>query len=160
MKRLNLIISLIFCLLIIQIISAQNVENKIPEMLVGGLGCVKATNLVKPPYPQKAKAANVSGQVEVSVIVGKDGKVESAQAVSGHPLLREAAEKAALASKYSPTTIKGVPVKVKGIIVYNFVNENTQESPVTGAQQEAKAGLSPSKTTTKPIRPSRKKKRT
>jgi hypothetical protein len=47
--------------------------------------------------------------------------VISASAVSGHPLLRQAAEQAARESKFSPTMLSGQPVKVTGIVVYNFI---------------------------------------
>ncbi|HLM54612.1 MAG TPA: hypothetical protein VK422_00690 [Pyrinomonadaceae bacterium] len=44
-----------------------------------------------------------------------------AAAVSGHDLLRPAAEEAARKVKLSPTLLCGRPVKVSGIITYNFV---------------------------------------
>ena len=61
-------------------------------------------------------------------MIDEQGNVASATAVSGHPLLRQASEQAALASKFSPTTLSGQPVKVAGIIVYNFVPETTPKS--------------------------------
>jgi len=42
-------------------------------------------------------------------------------AVSGHPLLRQAAERAAIESRFAPTMLEGQPVKITGIMVYNFV---------------------------------------
>jgi protein TonB len=81
----------------------------------------KASNLVKPPYPAAAKAVRASGAVNVSVSIDEAGNVVSASAVSGHPLLKQAAEAAARASKFTPTVLSGQPVKVTGIIVYNFV---------------------------------------
>jgi len=41
--------------------------------------------------------------------------------VSGHPLLRGAAEQAARGARFSPTLLSGQPVKVSGVITYNFV---------------------------------------
>jgi len=87
----------------------------------GGVLNGKATNLVKPPYPAAAKAVKAQGAVNVQVTVDETGNVISATAVSGHPLLRAAAVTAARASKFSPTTLAGKPVKVTGVIVYNFV---------------------------------------
>jgi protein TonB len=81
----------------------------------------KASNLVKPPYPAAAKAVRAAGAVNVSVSIDEAGNVVSASAVSGHPLLRQAAESAARQSKFTPTVLSGQPVKVTGIIVYNFV---------------------------------------
>lgn len=80
-----------------------------------------ATVLAKPNYPAAARAVRASGAVNVQVTIDEDGEVVMANAVSGHPLLRQAAEKAARESRFSPTTLAGQPVKVTGIIVYNFV---------------------------------------
>jgi len=81
----------------------------------------KASRLVTPPYPPAAKAVHASGAVNVSVSIDVNGNVVSASAVSGHPLLRQAAEQAARQSKFTPTVLSGVAVPVTGIIVYNFV---------------------------------------
>jgi TonB family protein len=81
----------------------------------------KAINLVKPTYPPIARAANASGAVNVQVTIDEQGNVISAQAVSGHPLLRPSAVSAARASTFRPTMLSGQPVKVTGVITYNFV---------------------------------------
>jgi periplasmic protein TonB len=70
--------------------------------------------LVKPPYPPAAKAVRASGAVNVQVTIDENGNVISASAVSGHALLRGAAESAARASKFSPTMLSGQKVKVTG----------------------------------------------
>ena len=95
----------------------------IPKTVSGGVLNGKATNLVKPPYPPAAKAVRASGAVNVQVTVDESGNVISASAVSGHPLLRTSAVSAARASKFAPTLLSGKPVKVTGVIVYNFVQE-------------------------------------
>ena len=58
--------------------------------------------------------------VVVQVTVDEEGKVISASAVSGHPLLRQAAVQAAYQARFSPTLLSGQPVKVTGTITYNF----------------------------------------
>jgi TonB family protein len=95
--------------------------NAVPQIVSGGVVNNKAISLVKPAYPEEAKAAKASGAVNVQVTIDEQGNVISAQAVSGDPLLRTAAEDAARASKFSPTLLSGAPVKVTGVIVYNFV---------------------------------------
>jgi protein TonB len=80
----------------------------------------KAINLVTPNYPSAAKAVRASGTVNVSIIVDEKGNVISASAVSGHPLLRGAAEEAAKQSKFTTTNLSGQPVRLQGIVVYNF----------------------------------------
>jgi TonB family protein len=80
----------------------------------------KATYLPKPVYPQAAIAIRAGGAVNVQVMLDESGKVVSAKAVSGHPLLRAAAENAARNAKFTPTILTGKPVKVTGVIIYNF----------------------------------------
>ncbi|HEX3282528.1 MAG TPA: TonB family protein [Pyrinomonadaceae bacterium] len=87
----------------------------------GGVLNSKAISLPKPPYPPVARAAQASGTVNVQVTVDEKGNVTSASAVSGHPLLRAAAIAAARQARFAPTKLSGTPVKVTGIIVYNFV---------------------------------------
>jgi len=57
----------------------------------------------------------------VEILIDEQGRVISAQATSGHPLLREAARQAALQARFTPTQLNGQPVKVSGVITYNFV---------------------------------------
>jgi len=87
----------------------------------GGVLNGKAISLPKPPYPAIAKAARASGTVTVQVTIDESGKVISARAVGGHPLLQQAAVQAAYGARFSPTQLSGQPVKVTGVITYNFV---------------------------------------
>ena len=86
----------------------------------GGMLNGKAISKPAPPYPPIAKAARASGTVTVQIVVDESGRVISASAVSGHPLLRAAAESAARQARFSPTLLSGQPVKVSGVITYNF----------------------------------------
>lgn len=89
--------------------------------VMGGILNGKALSLPHPEYSGFARAAGASGQVRVVVVVDESGKVVSARAVSGHHLLHAAAESSAKGAKFSPTTLCGQPVKVSGLIIYNFV---------------------------------------
>ncbi len=110
-------------------------DEKIPELVVKStpkptpkiqpiqsLGVIngKATYLAKPPYPAAAISVRAAGAVNVQVLIDERGNVVSASAVSGHPLLRAASENAARQSKFTPTLLSNQPVKVTGVIVYNF----------------------------------------
>jgi TonB family protein len=53
-----------------------------------------------PIYPPLARAARVLGDVEIAVRIRQDGTVESAEVVSGHPLLKAAALDSARRSKF------------------------------------------------------------
>lgn len=87
----------------------------------GGVLNGKAISLPHPPYPPIAKQAHASGTVVVQVTIDENGNVISAHAVSGHPLLQAVAVAAARGAKFSPTKLSGQPVKVTGVITYNFV---------------------------------------
>ena len=92
-----------------------------PKMATGGILNSKATSLPAPAYPPAAKAVRAQGAVNVQVTVDEEGNVISASAVSGHPLLRAAAVKAAREAKFSPVMLSGQPVRFTGVVVYNFV---------------------------------------
>nr|HQU83155.1 TonB family protein [Pyrinomonadaceae bacterium] len=102
--------------------SLPPVPRAIPKSISGGVINGRATNLPKPAYPASARAVNASGAVSIQVTIDESGNVISATAVSGHPLLQQAAVKAARTAKFSPTMMSGQPVKVTGIVTYNFQN--------------------------------------
>jgi TonB family protein len=101
----------------------SNNSNARPKTISGGVLNGKAISLPQPAYPQIARTARASGTVVVQVTVDEQGNVISANAVSGHPLLRQSAVAAARQARFSPTKLGGVPVKVSGVINYNFVAE-------------------------------------
>ena len=75
-----------------------------------------ALRLPKPEYPRAARASRAGGPVTVRVVVDESGNVFTAEAISGHPLLRASAVTAACDAKYSPTVFEGKPVRITGII--------------------------------------------
>lgn len=89
----------------------------------GGVLNGKAISLPKPAYSPAARAVKATGTVVVQVTVDEQGKVTSATAVSGHPLLRASAVSAAYSARFSPTVLAGKPVKITGVITYNFALE-------------------------------------
>ncbi len=86
----------------------------------GGVLAGEAVRRVDPSYPPLAKAAHVEGTVIVEVTIDEQGNVTSARALSGHPLLKDAAVSAARGWRYKPTFLGGVPVKVVGTLTFNF----------------------------------------
>ena len=81
----------------------------------------EAVSLPKPPYPPMAKQMGIQGAVSIQVLIDESGKVVSAKAVSGSAALVHAARQAALNARFSPTKLGDQPVKVSGVITYNFV---------------------------------------
>lgn len=92
----------------------------------------KAVTLPKPVYPAAALAVRAAGVVNVQVLIDEEGNVTTATAVSGNPLLRDAAVDAARGAKFSPTRLSGHPVKVSGVITYNFVDDTRPAAPASG----------------------------
>ncbi|HVE58319.1 MAG TPA: tetratricopeptide repeat protein [Pyrinomonadaceae bacterium] len=99
----------------------QDQTNLNPKLIKGGVINGKAINLAKPAYPLEARSARAGGAVNVQATIDEQGKVIFACAISGNKLLFEASEYAAYQSMFSPAIIAGKPVKVMGVIVYNFV---------------------------------------
>ena len=88
-----------------------------PRNLNGGVLNGMAVSLPRPIYPPMAKQIGAAGEVRVQVAVDGNGNVVSARAVSGHPLLRSAAETAARQSR-----MRLDAANTTGQIVYNFRN--------------------------------------
>lgn len=86
----------------------------------GGILNGRALSLPAPVYPDIAKRAHTTGMVEVEVVIDTNGRVISAKAVKGPALLQTAAEQAAKMAKFTPTLLTGQPVKISGVITYNF----------------------------------------
>ncbi len=80
----------------------------------------KAISLPQPSYPAVAKMTRVEGVVAVQVTINEEGRVTSATAISGNPLLKQAAVQAAYAAKFPPTLKGGTPGKITGVINYQF----------------------------------------
>jgi protein TonB len=89
--------------------------KKIPGLLQGF-----ALDREHPKYPKEAKKARVEGAVQVQVTISEKGKVIQAEVLSGPELLRKAALKAARKWTFKPTEIDSVPVKVQGVLTFNF----------------------------------------
>ncbi len=86
----------------------------------GGVLNAKAIYLPQPEAP----TSEANGVVTVQVLVDEQGNVLEARAISGAQNLHQAAVNAARLARFSPTLLMGEPVKVTGIITYNFVRSN------------------------------------
>jgi protein TonB len=89
---------------------------RLPSSVLQGKAVVRRT----PNYPPLAKQIHLSGSVSVEVMIALDGHVEAARPISGHPLLLTAAVEAARGWRFEPTLLNGSPVRVSGVIVFNF----------------------------------------
>jgi hypothetical protein len=92
------------------------------EIIGGGIIGGKAVSLPKPVYPDDAKKFLWRGAVRVAVLLDETGQVIRAKALCVDlDSVARSSETAALRSKYAPIMVSGKPIKVGGVIVYNFV---------------------------------------
>jgi protein TonB len=89
-------------------------------MVNGGILNGKAISKPAPAYPPIAKAARAQGTVVVGIVVDESGRVSEAGAVSGHPLLQQAAVYSVRQWRFTPTLLSGQPVRVAGTVTVNF----------------------------------------
>jgi periplasmic protein TonB len=101
-----------------------DIPKPAPKVVSKGVITSQAISLPKPVYPPIAKQMGIQGTVSIQVLVDEHGIVLSAKTLSGHPFLTSEAQKAALRARFSPTMLGDQPVKVSGVITYNFVLSN------------------------------------
>ena len=100
--------------------------RKLEELWMGGVRVdpdqqqKKLIHSVRPVYPDVAKRAGIQGTVRLKVFVGKDGAVESVKALSGEPILIDAATQAVRQWRYQPTLVDGKPVNVVTSVTVEF----------------------------------------
>jgi len=84
---------------------------------------VMKSNLVTqidPIYPVKAREYHIQGDVTFRATIDREGSVSDLKAISGHPLLVEAAMEAVRQWKYKPLTLNNEPVEVETTIKVEF----------------------------------------
>ena len=75
---------------------------------------------VDPVYPERARRLGLEGSVRLRVAIARDGAIEDVKALSGHPLLAEAAADAVRQWRYRPTVLNGKQVPVLTVITVTF----------------------------------------
>jgi protein TonB len=74
----------------------------------------------KPDYPGLAKIAHIGGPVVLQAVVAKNGSVLATHVLSGHRLLRGAAQDAVRRWRFRPYVMDGHPVEVSTIVTVRF----------------------------------------
>lgn len=123
-KLMSAAASLLLCSLFMTAATDAQSENSTQKERVINAGFInaRAMSLPKPEFPPDALAKGIYGTVNVRVIIGTDGNVETAEVLDGinDDSLRKAAVSAALLARFSPSTLEGKPARVSGVITYNF----------------------------------------
>jgi protein TonB len=104
------------------IISSEPAAAGAPKRIRIGASVQQAKLIAKvqPIYPPDAKARRIQGVVKMQAILGKDGKVENLEVLSGDPMLAAAALEAVRQWQYETTLLNGDPVEVMTEVDVNF----------------------------------------
>jgi len=94
---------------------SQSIQQVVEKVLDGN-----AITRVEPIYPPTARMMKAFGMVRVQITISETGRVIDAKAISGHQALRSAAVDAAYKWVFKPTTVNGEPIKVQGVLTFNF----------------------------------------
>src|SRR5215510_1549971 len=94
---------------------SQSIQQVVEKVLDGN-----AITRVEPVYPPTARMMKAFGMVRVQITVSETGRVIDANAISCHQALRSAAVDAAYKWVFKPTTVNGEPIKVQGVLTFNF----------------------------------------
>ncbi len=84
---------------------------------------IMAANLISAPppqYPKLASFTHVEGQVILQAVVSRNGTVVATHVLSGHHLLRGAAEHAVRRWRYRPYLVNGRATDVETVVFVNF----------------------------------------
>jgi TonB family protein len=121
------------------VVSGSNIES-LAQSSSGAnppQGDVVLIKLTQPIYPPLARQVRITGDVELTIEVRKDGTVQSAVVVSGHPLLKQAALDSAQQSQFECRNCSDAAVPVQ--LVYTFQlagSESCCTSAETGAKND------------------------
>jgi tetratricopeptide (TPR) repeat protein len=81
----------------------------------------KAISLPTPEHPGTILRWNIPTIVAIKITIDETGRVIGVEDMChAHPVLADAAVRAAYKARFAPTMLSGVPVKVTGVIIYKF----------------------------------------
>jgi periplasmic protein TonB len=101
----------------------SNVKPSGPKRIISQLAEGELVNRVEPVYPHIAAISGIQGQVKLHAIIARDGRIQSLNVISGHPLLAHAALEAVEQWRYRPYVLNGETVEVETFITINFKKE-------------------------------------
>ena len=75
----------------------------------------KVKTKVTPSIPELARRMNITGKVKVEVVIAPDGRVKSARALGGHPVLVQSCQEAVKEWKFEPA-----PEETTQVVEFDF----------------------------------------
>jgi protein TonB len=101
-------------------VAAAAASGPIQINVGGDVEAAMLSHQVRPVYPSMARSARITGTVRMKAVIGTDGTIKNLIAVSGHPMLVDAAMNAVRQWVYKPTVLDGKLVEVNTEIVVHF----------------------------------------
>jgi TonB family protein len=115
---------------------------------------------VKAAYPIEAQLEKLQGEVVLKIVVSETGDVESAEVVSGHPVLAKAAVDAVKKWKFQPFIRNSKPVKASVKLPFDFafsdkviVDETSKEMSAPPEAKILRIATHPSQRAHRPAAP-------
>jgi len=97
---------------------AESVPRRVKVSEVAASGLIAQKAALK--YPDAARAAGIQGTVVLKVVASESGDVKEVEAVSGDPVLAQAAIDAVKQWKYRPYAVGGSPVEIETQVSISF----------------------------------------
>ncbi len=91
-----------------------------PLRISAGVAAGRLIAPIRPMYPVIARSAGIQGIVIIEATISKEGSVEHARIVRGHPMLADAALNAIVQARYLPYKLNGNPIEVETTIQVVF----------------------------------------
>jgi TonB family protein len=97
-------------------------DGTIPKRIRAGETTLvpKAIYKAPPAFPFGARESRIQGDVELDVLIGRDGSVEEVTVLKGNPLLVPSAVEAVRKWRFQPPLINGSPVEVLTTVEVSF----------------------------------------
>jgi outer membrane biosynthesis protein TonB len=103
-------------------------QAKKPVRVPTGVMLGRFEHKVMPVYPDEAMMKGIQGEAWFNIEVDETGKVVSAQAMGGDPLLIAASQEALEKSRFYPYVVNGNPVRVEAQLGFQFTVEKNGSS--------------------------------
>ena len=93
-----------------------------PKKITQAEAMSAAVTKVQPEFPALARQLKISGAVELDVVIGESGSVESVTPISGNPVLTRPAVDAMKKWKFKPFQKDGAAVRAQAEMKITFAN--------------------------------------
>jgi TonB family protein len=99
-----------------------------PVQVPTGVMLGRFEHKVMPVYPAEAMMKGIQGEVWFNIEVDETGRIVSAQAMKGDPLLIAASKEALEKSRFYPYVVNGTPVRVEAQLGFHFTAQKNGSS--------------------------------